>query len=639
MADPLSMAQAGFDPYAGYTDAGWFGSNIAKGISKVAKKVAKVAVKAAPIVAQKLAPIAQTALRNSGPMGMVANAAVEGMKAGLSGKNIGGIALAAAHGAAPSGINEALVAGEKLARGDNVIKTALATGADHFIKGSGERFAYSVAADALKKGATKSDLGIARKALATEGQRRAFDAAVGTVALAMKKPPRPMSANAPTVAPRVQMARKSMRVELKSHAVAKRRKPRWQRLSNRGAAWLRRHVPHAPVFALLGRDTGALSGGLTASQMPTVRLGNVNAAVKTLQATLNEKRGAALVVDGNFGPKTLAAVKAFQLASGGLVVDGVVGPKTWAALDAAASMAVPASLPMPAVITSRPTLRLGSRDPAVKTAQVLLNTKNNAGLVVDGIFGQKTQSATMAFQKRVGLVVDGVIGPKTWAALDSAPGLMMSTPAISLPTIVPTSLTPQPTITDSASDTASAIQAKAILVAWTKTDGIGEAGFPDYGVRPEDMSTTFGPRDVFVAASFERWSNRTQGTNLPTDGGLTPELSNALRVWAEKRAAAAANFPTVAPAPSQSPGIVPSTAIVPVSPSLPTVVQTPTGPVVSLPQDTVVAKSPAVVVNQPKPADKPNALVLAGGGAALGFAIAGLPGAIIGGAAGAIASA
>jgi hypothetical protein len=53
-------------------------------------------------------------------------------------------------------------------------------------------------------------------------------------------------------------------------------------------------------------------------------------AVEDLQRLLNA-HGRALVVDGDFGPKTLAAVKAFQ-EQHGLYVDGSVGIRTWAAL-------------------------------------------------------------------------------------------------------------------------------------------------------------------------------------------------------------------------------------------------------------------------------------------------------------------
>ena len=42
--------------------------------------------------------------------------------------------------------------------------------------------------------------------------------------------------------------------------------------------------------------------------------------------------GVGVVVDGNFGAKTEAAVRAFQRERG-LVPDGIVGPKTWAMLD------------------------------------------------------------------------------------------------------------------------------------------------------------------------------------------------------------------------------------------------------------------------------------------------------------------
>jgi N-acetyl-anhydromuramyl-L-alanine amidase AmpD len=63
---------------------------------------------------------------------------------------------------------------------------------------------------------------------------------------------------------------------------------------------------------------------------PVLRSGATGSPVRTLQNLLN-KKGAKLAVDGDFGPATLAAVKAFQ-KSAKLVVDGVVGPATWAAL-------------------------------------------------------------------------------------------------------------------------------------------------------------------------------------------------------------------------------------------------------------------------------------------------------------------
>lgn len=49
--------------------------------------------------------------------------------------------------------------------------------------------------------------------------------------------------------------------------------------------------------------------------------------VKALQTLLNEK-GSSLIVDGDFGNKTLQAVIAFQKLRG-LIADGIVGPKTW----------------------------------------------------------------------------------------------------------------------------------------------------------------------------------------------------------------------------------------------------------------------------------------------------------------------
>lgn len=61
-----------------------------------------------------------------------------------------------------------------------------------------------------------------------------------------------------------------------------------------------------------------------------LRLGSSGPAVAAMQGMLNGA-GAALAVDGAFGPLTQGAVVAFQQAAG-LGVDGVVGPLTWGAL-------------------------------------------------------------------------------------------------------------------------------------------------------------------------------------------------------------------------------------------------------------------------------------------------------------------
>ncbi len=62
--------------------------------------------------------------------------------------------------------------------------------------------------------------------------------------------------------------------------------------------------------------------------------GSRGAAVVALQTALARALGRPLAADGVFGPRTEAAVRAFQ-ASAGLVADGVVGPLTVAALEQA----------------------------------------------------------------------------------------------------------------------------------------------------------------------------------------------------------------------------------------------------------------------------------------------------------------
>jgi peptidoglycan hydrolase-like protein with peptidoglycan-binding domain len=64
---------------------------------------------------------------------------------------------------------------------------------------------------------------------------------------------------------------------------------------------------------------------------PTLRRGASGSAVARLQQILSRRGNDPGAADGRFGPRTQAAVLAFQRANG-LKVDGIVGPITWRAL-------------------------------------------------------------------------------------------------------------------------------------------------------------------------------------------------------------------------------------------------------------------------------------------------------------------
>lgn len=63
-----------------------------------------------------------------------------------------------------------------------------------------------------------------------------------------------------------------------------------------------------------------------------------------------------------------------------------------------------------------PYLRRGSRGTAVAQLQARLAILG-AGIEVDGVFGNETHRALIAFQKVHDLTPDGIAGPRTWAAI------------------------------------------------------------------------------------------------------------------------------------------------------------------------------------------------------------------------------
>lgn len=65
------------------------------------------------------------------------------------------------------------------------------------------------------------------------------------------------------------------------------------------------------------------------------------------------------------------------------------------------------------------TLRMGSRGPYVRLVQSLLARIGYNPGPIDGVFGQQTQQAVIAFQRDNGLTPDGIVGPATWNYFNS----------------------------------------------------------------------------------------------------------------------------------------------------------------------------------------------------------------------------
>jgi peptidoglycan hydrolase-like protein with peptidoglycan-binding domain len=156
------------------------------------------------------------------------------------------------------------------------------------------------------------------------------------------------------------------------------------------------------------------------------RSGSKGACVGHIQNMLNATNKAGLSADSKFGPKTKAAVKAWQTKER-IGVDGVVGADTWTTLCVAGN--TPGTLQQQAgcdkrVLCTERKVSIGtnSRSLCVKPIQIILNFANGAGLDTDGKFGPKTKAAVIAWQKKQkqtdkSIRVDGVVGPQTWKTL------------------------------------------------------------------------------------------------------------------------------------------------------------------------------------------------------------------------------
>ena len=132
------------------------------------------------------------------------------------------------------------------------------------------------------------------------------------------------------------------------------------------------------------------------------------ASVAALQVGLRAHGVYAGPVDGVAGPATEKGVRALQ-EKAGLPVDGVAGPKTRAALGAHGKPALGGR-----------TLEVGMKGWDVASLQFKLAWRGFPSGPLDGVYGDRTESALARFQRWAGLEPDGKLGPRTLAAL-SAP--------------------------------------------------------------------------------------------------------------------------------------------------------------------------------------------------------------------------
>ena len=201
-----------------------------------------------------------------------------------------------------------------------------------------------------------------------------------------------------------------------------------------------------------------------------IRQGDSGTAVFTLQRQLNRITKdypflGLLTVDGVFGAKMAATVRAFQKQFN-LIADGVVGRQAWYKISYIyVSVKDLAELTSDGVVgrttwnklyevyndiankllssSLRPgeypgVLRKGSSGTAVRELQFYLYLMSAyessiPAIGIDGQFGASTEAAVRAYQRFARLTVDGIVGRTTWNSLyDKASTLRTSGPVVTL---------------------------------------------------------------------------------------------------------------------------------------------------------------------------------------------------------------
>lgn len=509
-------------------------------------------------------------------------------------KNMNFGKMASAIGSSQAGIQKAIGAAQALQNKSPVLGEALKQAVSHYASGSPGHIGFSTAINVLKTTAgNKVALGVARRALPNEAARQAFDAAIGTVSAVVSKNPGALAQRAgSTFVPQLSAPKGKLSVfqpAMKSAMDAIKRNP------------------------------------TLAASHPMVLASKLGTSQQTVIDAMKKVGGQRLLPWRSMSPNAARFVQKWSPFSS--VKALTHGTSDTAGLDETGTKYIVEKGDFPFKIAQKLTGN-GARWVELKP----LNTDKKPDITKNVWVGE-VLNIPASWQK-----------PIAKPTASTAPAAA-SQPSPSRPTAAPVS-------TPTLSVAPGILQAKSILVAWGKTDGINESGVSDYGSTAADLSTDFGPRDTLQLKSFQNWSNK-KGAKLAVDGKLGPKSLAALQSWAEGRAnqAVAEASPTVttlpevvieAAAPVKSAGIPQLPAPVLPVPVLPVPVATPLVsspvPIAPTPSAPIATppSQPAVAASSPKSEGSKLGPIL--GGAAVGGTLFGLPGAIIGGIAGAAIS-
>ena len=155
----------------------------------------------------------------------------------------------------------------------------------------------------------------------------------------------------------------------------------------------------------------------------TLKSGSKGTAVKELQERLKELGYYSYGCDGDFGERTVTAVKAFQKKNG-LIADGIVGATTLKKLNS--DSAVNAQGKTTVELKTSQTLQSGDSGAQVKALQTRLKELGYYTTSVDSDYGYRTSQAVSDFQRANGLTVNGTANSTTLKKLVSSSAISKS---------------------------------------------------------------------------------------------------------------------------------------------------------------------------------------------------------------------